>query len=202
MRVRYIGSRIAHPGVFIALAALGCSAPSGTENQNKVPPYPGSVNSMNPTSLTNVGSSPEGAPNSATGNGSSPVPTANGPVQTNEGKPNLGNVSPITGPGNTAGGTATPSGISGTGVPMGTVPTAHDLNCDGFNIAAVDVISDFGTDQPIMYAVGDRGGTSWRSYAPNGDQSNPSLPGNSFAIDPSQSGPCNSGGALHVSTPG
>jgi hypothetical protein len=203
MRVRYIGSRIAHPGIFIALAALKCSAPSGAANENKVPPYQGSgsVNSLNPTSPTNVGSSPEGAANGATGNGSSHVPTANGSAQTNEGNPNLGNVNPSTAPGNTAGGTTTPpAGTPGAGVPGGA--TAHDLNCGGINIAAADVISDFSTDQPIMYAVGNHGGTSWRSYAPDGDQSNPSLPGNAFAVDPNQSGPCNSGGALHVSSPG
>jgi len=83
------------------------------------------------------------------------------------------------------------------------LPAPKDLSCGGINVAAADVISDFATAEPIMYAVGNHGGTKWRSYGPSA--TDPSVPGNgnnAFAIDATQSGPCNSGGALHVSSPG
>jgi endoglucanase len=206
MKKRSIGNwsgRVATIG--LAFAAAHCS--SSTDDGVSVPAYQG------------PGATPgTGAPNGsgvATGPGTSAgtgTPGANGqPSGVNEGTPNVGGVDPGMQPtGGTSTGANGTGGVPGTpvdptqlGQPSGTGPVATDLSCDGINIAAADVISDFSTEQPVMYAVGNHGGTTWRSYAPSpADPSNPSVGNNAFVIDPTQSGPCNSGGALHVSSPG
>ncbi|HEU4577223.1 MAG TPA: glycoside hydrolase family 5 protein [Polyangiaceae bacterium] len=110
-------------------------------------------------------------------------------------------------PGGTSpdGSTAMTPGATPAPPPVNVGGAPADLNCGSFTIAAADVISDFSTPTPTMYAStgpsGERGGTSWLSYAAT-PASDPISAGNAFAIDPAQSGPCNSGGSLHVSSPG
>jgi endoglucanase len=206
----------------LAFAAAHCS--SSEDDGAEVPQFVGTVPGANPPGT--------GAPN-APGQTGAPVgtgaPGVNGqPSGTNEGTPNVGGViepSPPPGGGTPAGtapsapaGGNAPAGTDDTGAvpgtpvagdpgqpvqPGGPVAVAPNLSCGGINVASADVISDFSTGTPIMYAVGTRGGTTWESYAPKeAPQSDPSAPGNNFQVDPNQSGPCNSGGSLHVSSPG
>lgn len=104
--------------------------------------------------------------------------------------------------GQTAAGSGGAAGFS-VGEDEQPVPVA--LTCttaDGtITIAETEVVSDFRQEKPIMYQVGNRGGTAWYGYAAT-DDSEPGKGSSIFEIDPSQSGPCNSGGALHVSSPG
>ena len=107
-----------------------------------------------------------------------------------------------------SGGASAGAGGSGGGT---VVETPVDLNCTAngktFTVPAADVISDFRGDS-INYAVGTRGNTGWYAYGaedPPGASTGASTPGvgsNVFAIDKTTIGPCNSGGALKVSSTG
>ena len=195
MSERYIGSRATNIGFVVALAAASCSAPPASQNESTIPAFPGSTYALNPSGQGG-NASPTGGANGSNPNGSNPSATGNG-QQTNEGNPNVGNVNSSTP------GTAPPTTSPGTTPPVltGPLPSARDLSCGNLNIAAADVISDFSTPIPLMYPGTNRGGTTWRSYAAT-PASDPSSAGNAFQVDPNQTGPCNSGGALHVSSPG
>jgi hypothetical protein len=116
-----------------------------------------------------------------------------------------------TGNGGSNGGGGAAGGASGAGGAGGaaggdggvTMPMPKALTCSGgVNVAAADVISDFTQATPIMYQSGMRGGTSWYSYAATTD-STPGMGANTiFAVDKTQTDPCNSGGSLHVKSPG
>jgi|GEM_PF-630153 len=205
--IRSLTGQIAGAG--LALMAAHCSSPTAGDDSNEVPEFGVFGNQPGAGS----GQPGTGAPGTNGTNGSNPGSgTTNNPSGVNEGTPNVGGVSNPATPGAAPTG-GTPGAAPGTpgavtdptvpGQPAGPGPVARDLNCGGITIAAADVISDFATDQPIMYAVGNHGGTTWRSYGPG--PTDPSVPGNgnnAFAIDPAASGPCNSGGALHVSSTG
>jgi endoglucanase len=219
MKKRSIGNwvgRVATIG--LAFAAAHCS--SSEDDGVEVPQFAGTSPGANSgTGVPNVPSQ-AGAP-AGTG-----TPGVNGqPSGTNEGTPSVGGIQPSTSPGGGTPSGAGPAAPAGGDVPAGTDGTAAlpgtpaasdpglpaqpgapaavapDLSCGGINVASADVISDFSTGEPIMYAVGTRGGTTWESYAGT-PQSDPSTAGNNFQVDPNQSGPCNSGGSLHVSSPG
>jgi hypothetical protein len=197
-------------GIVIAWVAVGCSSPSEKDDKT-VPGFMGSfAGSGQPGSNNGTTPAGSGTPDGTANSGAtSSTPGANvGGQPTSEGNPNVGGVSTQPPDGTTPGGTMTMTpGADGTQTPppvnVGGAPA--DLNCGSFTIAAADVISDFSTPTPIMYEStgpsGARGGTSWLSYAAT-EASDPISAGNAFAIDPAQSGPCNSGGALHVSSAG
>jgi hypothetical protein len=93
----------------------------------------------------------------------------------------------------------------------GNAQGAVDLHCSvgttQINVAAADVISDFRDGTPTMYAANGRGGTLWYAYGAEDTSttkgaSTPGSGSNTFAIDASTSGPCNSGGSLKISSPG
>jgi endoglucanase len=187
-------------GALLALWALSCS--STPEDVAQVQEY-GRPGPITPGTSAGNGSTPGGNP-AAPGSNSAPGTAGN-----TEGGPNVSGVVPGAAPGSATPGTAAgevpvPGALPPGEVPAqptGPVPVARDLSCEGRNIAAADVISDFSTAEPIMYAVGTRGGTSWETFAAT-PASDPSSAGNNFQIDPNLSGPCNSGGSLHVSSPG
>ncbi len=218
-------------GLGLGLLAAGCSSPAAEDEGSGVPAFsstPGSSNNPGAVAPGQPGAPPNGAP----ANGSSAAPggtpsaqegTPNvGAVTPPTATPGAGGTPP---PG--AGGTTPPGAAPGTTPPVatnGTPPTAgtdgtitpppgqpaepppapRALTCaGGINVAANDVISDFNTAQPIAYTVGTRGGTLWETFAPEQiPASNPTAPGNAFRVEPTESGPCNSGGSLHVSSPG
>lgn len=189
-------------GAVLGLLGLQCSATSPSQSSD-VPSYSGN---LLPGGSAANGSGVVGTTNGTNGNPN--VPGGSSPSGTNEGSPNVSSVSGngttpggsgATAPGTTADGTTPPA--DGTTPPAGAGLAAHDLTCGNISIPAADVISDFSTPTPIMYQQADRGGTTWLSYSATPD-SDPIAAGNAFAIDPTQSGPCNSGGALHVSSKG
>ncbi len=115
-------------------------------------------------------------------------------------------VDPNTNPGGSNGGAAgTDPGAGGSGAGGGPttvpLPTPQALSCGGINVAAEDVISDFSQPTPVMYRVGERGNTPWIAFAADA-ASDPLQGNNTFDVDPNMSGPCNSGGSLHVTSPG
>lgn len=121
-----------------------------------------------------------------------------------------GGSSPITGgQGNSGQGSVDFGGTGGSTVDEeekeGDGPTPTALSCDTpagtVTVSAEDVVSDFVQNKPLMYRVGNRGGTIWYAYSAT-DASNPQQGSNTFAVDSSKSGPCNSGGSLRVSSPG
>jgi endoglucanase len=197
-------------GFGLLLLAASCSAPAEGEG-GSVPPF------SSPTTMAGMPGAPN-APGAANASGATTNGmTSPGGSPGNEGTPNVGMVNApvgagqmggaqVTAPGQTPPSTTPPASVDGV-VPPATqndgtpLPPPRDLSCAGINVAAGDVISDFNTDGPVMYSVGNRGGTTWESYSAT-PASDPISPGNDFQIDPAQSGPCNSGGSLHVSSSG
>jgi endoglucanase len=208
MSQRHESRRTANLGILLALVAAGCS--SSSDNKNTVPPFTGS---LQPSGSNSSNSAPNGSTSS---NGSDGTSGSNGPSTSgttsggaNEGNPNVTGVAQ-TNPATGGSSTGTQGGMTATGTMTSTTPVdpnapaPKDLNCgNGLTIPAANVISDFNTPTPIMYQQADRGGTTWRGYGPSDtDPSTPGVGSSALAIDTTQSGPCNSGGALHVSSPG
>lgn len=198
MNKRSIGShawRLASVG--LALAAAHCSSSSdggGSDVAEFVGPGAGGAAATTPPGTP-------GAPGTPTAPGDPAAPGAPGAAGNNEGTPNVGGLTDPAAPG------ATPVGTGGAPVGAGGAPpvdvttAAPALTCGDITIAAADVISDFSTGEAIMYPVGTRGGTTWETFAAT-PASDPITAGNNFQVDPAMSGPCNSGGSLHVSSPG
>lgn len=128
---------------------------------------------------------------------------ASGTGQQGTGSAGQGTGAIQTNAGNGAANTGNTGGTSGTTKD----PTPVALSCKDsastVTVKAEDVVSDFNQDKPIMYKVGKRGGTNWYPYTSDkSPESNPGAGSNAFAVDKTKSGPCNSGGSLHVSSPG
>jgi endoglucanase len=205
-----LSGRIATAG--LALVAVRCASSEGGSGSD-IPEFGGAP----PGGVTTSPGAAPGATPAGTGAPGGPGGTPAG----SEGNPVVGGmVDPGAAPGAPGAGTpgtgtpGTPVGSEQPGQPVptdpgqptpeqpgGPLPVARDLSCGGINVAASDVISDFSTAQPIMYPVGTRGGTAWETFAAT-PASDPISPGNAFQVDPTQSGPCNSGGSLHVASPG
>jgi hypothetical protein len=119
--------------------------------------------------------------------------------------------SPATGGAGTTGGSSAATGGSPTGGAPATGGSgpATSVNCGTVTIpSSDDIISDFSNGSLTTPRVGNkRGGNTWDAWAP-GDSgttpgpTNPKASGNMFAVDTSQSGPCNRGGSLHVKSQG
>ncbi|MBN1654831.1 MAG: hypothetical protein JXA30_13755 [Deltaproteobacteria bacterium] len=87
------------------------------------------------------------------------------------------------------------------GIEFTPVALSCDTTAGTITVDAADVVSDFSQEKPIVYRTGNRGGTSWYAYAAT-TESTPGSGLNAFAVDPTKSGPCNSGGSLHISSQG
>ncbi len=104
--------------------------------------------------------------------------------------------------GSGVGGSANTGGTKTGGSTTGGTGATGPVTCGTVTIAsASDMISDFSNGSLTTPVIGNRGGNTWDAWAGT-DDSKPTASGNVFAVDTSQSGPCNRGGSLHVKSQG